>query len=881
MSGTAMMDDIPRSTGNTFIIYSNNLDTPKIAQSPSFSAVTGIASVSGGLDDENLKISWKNGGWQASCKKLSVFGSYSFNASVTSKGGGKRKSATSRFTLEVILLGVDDTMDYIFKQYQVGDKINETLGQKTANEILSYGVWGQLYSPDEERFGSGLFLSLVDESGDGFEVPKLTGVAARPGIYVAAIHCATDDDKNGFSGGNDLPTPVVVAIRDKDFEENQLMVVCNNQVQHNENSLRLIHCKEHPFTEKGGSFSVFLDGNVSNGIWMGRYEEQAQKTIQVTEFRIAPDNGRWQLSTRSYTKEDENLPPWKGISTAPPISGSGYPPSAGWSNDVVVAGDTHYYVPGCGFFDFKGKVNNRPIYQQQTWHTPQYDGWKNRSKEFKYDEGLILQQKEIEGKLEWTLDVVELNVGIVNKIVQPQGFAGVVVPYAPPTVEKYGSDVVRDLSFNGVSVHTPPGEIALLNNNIVGGFWRWPDERKEFVPYNGTSGDRDYYMEEISASVEKYSIYEKSGRAESTYVEGIGEYYKGQTSNWRKQGLKLDFKIPRQKLKYSNRSGDAFAWLMALDTPESDWEHTWEGQYDSHSINGMYDSGNVEDGYTTRLTSEVSGRYTKGNGQISKTDVPTKIVFYVAGGADYTTGKWHNVWILPRWQGSAVRLLTTDKETLLYVNQYPDDGSEDKWEMEYFYPADVNFLPNFLLRIPKLAQSNNEFSIDPQAIVKENSTFKADIKQYQVFSEWSEEDFELVIKNVDIRLYYNLTITQARIYTKINGKELDDSLTITITRKEKKTGTFPDINSPETTATTVYTAIDGKGSITTITNGVQHTEEVDFVTVIERARNDVASAMQQAKNDVSSCELEKTNTYDDHADGSWSYESVEEKLEIK
>jgi hypothetical protein len=874
------MEDIPRSSGNTFIIYSNSLKEPKFAQAPSLSAVTGIDSVSGSLNNEDLTIKWKDGNWQATCAKISTFGNYSFSVSVKSKGSDSRKSATSNFTFDVILLYMDDTYDLIYKQYQVGDKVNETLEEKTANAVLSYGVWGQLYSPDEERYGSGLYLSLIDEKGDGFEVPKLTGTAARPGIYVAAIHCATDDGENDFSGGTDMPTPIIISIRDKDYEENQAMVVTNTPAQHNENILRLIYCQEHPFTEKGGNFSLSLSGNADSGVWIGKYEEQAQTTIIVTEYQIVLSGSRWELKRREYTQGDEKLPDFEKISSAAQISGSKFPPSAAWSNDVVICGDAQYYVPGYGFFDYKGIVNNNPIYQQQTLHTRQYDGWKNRGTEFKYNDGLILQQKEINGKLEWVLPSIDSQTGISSdKIVTPQEFAGVVVPYAPPTTEKYGSKPVRDLSFDGVNIHTPPGNVAILNGNIAGGFWRWPDERRELVPYNGTSGDEDCYMSEISVMLEKYSLYQAHEKYENTYMEGMGEYNKGESDTTRKQGVKLDLTIPRQKLKYSRRDGDAFAWLMTLDTPEKDWEHTWEGEYQATGLIGIYPDG-IENDYKKFTNWESEGIYTKSDDKPTQSDTPTKVMFYIAGGADYTTGKWHNLWCLPRWQGGTVMLNAKDKEVIATTQFYEGSSEPEKMEIEYQYSNSISFTPNFLLRVPKLIEAGDDFSVDTQTVIKESSTFVAKIRQYQSFLDYDENGGDYWLSSVDIRLYYDLKITQVKTYTEINGEEIIDNLTVTMTKEIKNAGTYPDNFPPTETVKVEYKAIDGKGTITTTSNNVTDTQELDFAQVIEQAKQETSAAINQAKEDVSSCELEKTNTYEDYAHGEWSFTSEEEKMEI-
>lgn len=878
MSGTELklMEDIPHSTGNTFIIYSNKLANPKTAQKPQLSAGSGIASVSGGLDNENLTIAWKNNAWEITCKKLSAWGHYSFDASVKSKGSENRKASSCSFTFEVILLDMDDNFDVIFRQYRVGDKVNEFLEQDVANEVLSYGVWGQLYSPDENRYGSGLYLNLIAHDS-GIEVPKITGTASRPGFYIAAIHCASDNTRDGFLGGTDMVAAVIVSIRDKNYEENQLMVVTDTAVGSNENTLRLIHCQEPPFTSQGGHFSIALNGSAKSGKWQGKYEEQAQTTVIVTEFQIALNGKKWELSRREYTQGEENLPAWNTISTVLQINGCNIPPSAGWSKDAVVAGDTRYYIPKYGLYDYKGTVDGKEIYQQQTIYTKQYDNWKKRNKEFAYDDGKILKQELIDNTLQWVLDGVDGTV-------EPQRISGVIVPYMPPTVEKYGNKAVRDLALQNINIHTSLGKVAMVSGNIAGGFWNWADERCQMIPYNGTSGDKEYYMAEVSATVEKYTLHEKTTKGEYTYQEGIGEYSKWSSSKSRKQGVKLDWKIPRQKLKYSRRDGNAFAWLMAIAKPTTNWEHTWEGKYHGKTLIGYY-YGKVEDGYETLLDSESTGTYQKGNSKLTQSEKPTVFTFYIGSGADYNTGKWHNVWSFPRWQGGNVMLNTTDKELIHETIDYTDAPS-DKNEYEYSYPASISFTPNFLLRIPTIIKSGEDFKIDSQKIVTEKSKFTAEIEQYQETWGFNDDTGDHELQKINIRLHYSLEINSTSTYTMINGKKVVDSFTGTMKKIATQAGVYEG-NAPASFTTTVtYSVVDGKGIVKTVTNNPNSSqketiEEISAEELIKRAANETDAAIAQAKEDVNSCELEKTNTYGDRAVGSWVNESSREELNIE
>jgi hypothetical protein len=235
---------------------------------------------------------------------------------------------------------------------------------------------------------------------------------------------------------------------------------------------------------------------------------------------------------------------------------------------------------------------------------------------------------------------------------------------------------------------------------------------------------------------------------------------------------------------------------------------------------------------------------------------------------------------LPRWQGGTVMLNAKDKEVIATTQFYEGSSEPEETEIEYQYSNSISFTPNFLLRIPKLIEAGDDFSVDTQTVIKESSTFVAKIRQYQSFLDYDENGGDYWLSSEDIRLYYDLKITQVKTYTEINGEEIIDNLTVTMTKEIKNAGTYPDNFPPTETDKVEYKAIDGKGTITTTSNNVTDTQELDFAQVIEQAKQETSAAINQAKEDVSSCELEKTNTYEDYAHGEWSFTSEEEKMEI-
>lgn len=834
MSGVELMPDIPRSSGNTFIVYSSGLTAPVVRQAPSFSAETDIASVSGSLDNELLSITWQDG-WQVRCKKTSVWGQFSFDVTVTSKGSDARPSDTQRFTLEVLLLAVDESFDYIFRQYQVGEKVNEKLEQNPAGPVLSYGVRGQLYSPDEDRHGSGLFLSLR-EVGE-MEIPYISGTAARPGIYVAAIHCASDDIVT-FSGGTDMLAPVVVAIRDKDYEDGQLMVLADNAVEFNESSLRLVYCDDDLFNSQGGNFCVMMSGG--GGTWLGQYEEQAQTTVIVTEYQVQLAGERWQLSRREYTQGDPP-PDWTKLSSVGKLAGSELPPSAGWSNGAVISGDTRYFVPGYGLFDYKGVDALGEFFQQQTTHTRQYKGW-DTAAEYTNDSGHILRKKEIDDNLEWVLPGVDEFGNVFDKVVHPQPIDGVVFPYSPAVTEKYGSRAVRDLNFSGLSAHVAPGTPAIASGGFASGFFAAPDVRRQLVPYNGTSGDVKRKFSGVTVSVENSNFTETGETHENTYIEGEGEHNKVNDAFRLEQGVKLTWKLDGKELPYARRSGDVFEWLMCAGRAEIDAEHTYSAEVSSTVVRDSYPPGGgtaPEKGLVSTTTAE----FVNESENVTKSDAPSLLNYYIAGAPDAEKNKQHQLWSVMRWTGGGAS--STYRDVLRYasVNKYAD-GSEETGSWERLYSGSISFNPNEFTFTPSRVKLGDDFTIEELTETEDVSTFSAAVKKVKY--SWSDppDGGEPVLDNTAVDADYTLTIRLVKHYTKKNGKEVLNFASATYERREYSSG----------------------GYVTT--SGMLEDEEVEEM-------------VTAAKEDVASCTLDALDTIGDYVSGSWSNVGTRRKIIIE
>lgn len=833
MSGIEMMPDIPRSSGNTFIIYSTGTK-PEVRQAPTLSAVTELDSVSGGLDNEFLSITWQDG-WQVACKKTSAWGQFSFDVTVKSKGSDTRKADSQKFTFEVLLLGVDQSFDYFFYQFRVGEKVNYKLEQMPAGAVRSYGKHGQLYSADEEQYASGLFLSLRKE-GD-MEFPYISGTALRPGIYVAAVHCASDD-VGTFSGGNDMLAPVVVAVRDKTYEDGQLMVIADNGVQFNENALRLIYVDDNLFNNRGGNFCIRMSGG--DGVWTGKNEEQAQTTVFVTEYQITLTGSRWQLSRREYTQGDQP-PEWKQVSSVGKIDGSSLPPSAGWNNGVVVSGDTRYFVPGYGLFDYKGVDALGEFFQQQTTHTRQYDGW-NTAAEYTNDSGYMLRRKEVDDNLEWTLPGLGDLGNVVDKVVHPQPVDGVVFPYSPAVTEKYGSRAVRDLTFSGLSAHVAPGTPAIASGGFASGFFATPDVRRQLVPYNGTSGDVKRKFSGVTVSVEKSSFTETGESHENTFIEGEGEHNKVNSSFRLEQGVKLAWGLDGKELPYARRSGDVFEWLMCAGNAEIEAEHTYSAEVSNTVVRDTYPVGGgtaPEKGLVSTTTAELVNE----SEIVTKSDAPSLLNYYIAGAPDAEENKQHQLWSVMRWTGGGAS--STYRDVLRYTStdKYAD-GSEETGSWERLYSGDISFYPNEFTFTPSRVKLGDDFAIEELIETEDVSTFTAAVKKVKYSWSYPPDGGEPVLDNTAVDTDYTLTIRLVKHYTKKNGKEVLNFASATYERRE----------------------YSGGGYVTT--SGTLEDEEVE----------DMITA---AKEDVASCKLEDLDTIGDYVSGNWSNVGTRRKIAIE
>lgn len=154
------------------------------------------------------------------------------------------------------------------------------------------------------------------------------------------------------------------------------------------------------------------------------------------------------------------------LATAPDRFGE-VPPNTGWSGGLLLAGDGVKFVPGYGFFDWKGEREltvdgeeepfRGPVYEQQPIVSAQYEGWVNPPA-LQYDSGLYLAPGP-DGKWRISADPAALE----GTEVEPRGIEMAAVPYAPPAAAALGGTAYRDVTAAGVplNAHLEPGGLTL------------------------------------------------------------------------------------------------------------------------------------------------------------------------------------------------------------------------------------------------------------------------------------------------------------------------------------------------------------------------------------------------------------------------------------
>lgn len=864
--------DIPRSSGNTFVVFSSSYDNPAIRLAPTLTAETGLASVVGSLNSDKISIAWNGNNWEVKCFAISSYGQYSFKVTATSNGGDTMESAVSEFTFHVLLLHSDQLVNVLNYELQVGDKLQTPINLPAVNPVLSYGVWhGGLAVPGadpEEQYPSGITLSLRYDSGSEIDIPWIEGTAKRPGLYVGAVHCATDDalikadgsnPAGVFSGGTDIFAPVILSIRDRDFERGQLMCICDNSVGFNENTVRLIYVNDVLFKEKGDCFCLPMNGS---GSWFARHEELVGYTTTVTqvdEYIIELSKEIWELKHRRYIEEDIQeeggiYPDYTTISTVEKLVDSSLPPSAGWSNGVVVTGDTRLFVPEFGLFDYKGESKGYSLYQQQTIHTRQYLGWKLPPK-YTDAEGYILTQRLIADEEKWVIFTKSDRTNIVAIVDTPLPVSGSVIPYAPPSTEKYGTVAIRDLSLGLQNINQAGGALQVASKNSAGGIFAWPDERRALVPYNGTNGDVIQSFSGVTAIISRENFIERGEQWEITWIEGAADYAKGVEEEKNSRGIKLTWTLNEKDLHLSQRTGSHFDWLMILDSAEVKVEHTADGKYKSESVNGVY-VGSPGSAPAIYHSDTGTGKMTILSQNVIKSELPSCLTFFIAGGGDHELNKRHQPYVLLKWFGGGASANYTDQFIYEYtVTPYPSMESYTETHTQE-YGESITFNPNEFTFVPtRLDLSKVRLSIGEQTVIREEGVFEAKVRKYT--ETYNEEDYSVDSTAVDI--WYDINMKVIREYTTAGDRVVGNTASATWTRSEVLPGFYEGILPVEKTSGTIPS------------------DDNPNANPFEELRK----MIDTVKEDLKKCQWPTAALYGAYASGRWEYSGVKNTFTIK
>ena len=217
----AVIPDIPKSTQSTFICFSKlqrqnrELVIPSpipVSISPSFTSVTGIKSVSGGLNVDEISITPKvengNVSWEVIGYEQMASGDWTFNCTVKTNGSSELASASVQFTFHVRLRARSDVWGSPNRFYvEEGENmefasvlpsgVNPTIDFGANQELelrdTAIGKW-ESYTDDSgmkrKRWvgePSGLTVRFIRQGNTVTDI-QVGGVGARVGLYVFWVY---------------------------------------------------------------------------------------------------------------------------------------------------------------------------------------------------------------------------------------------------------------------------------------------------------------------------------------------------------------------------------------------------------------------------------------------------------------------------------------------------------------------------------------------------------------------------------------------------------------------------------------------------------------------------------------------------------------------
>ena len=641
--------DLPHPDGQTFVIYSKLQrvgsasvapvlipSAPRVEQSVGISSVTGIASASGGLDNDVLKITpvVSNGelSWEILGKQQMAAGNFSFRCTVTTNGEEDVwERGTLSFTFRVILFGKAHMYKPRVFYFKVGDSISElSVVSGGINPLIDYGasVEGELRhgtQGEEEEYEetiNGQTVTRTRFAGyrSGFHVYhyrvwdglsqrttdiRLNGTAARPGVYVFWTYTNQwgeggkyDYYPQSFPPGNNA-APVIVSIYDTELPDGAVGVLCSagydpTPVRHVVHYGRTradadvaeawetpaIHLTDAKFEESGGTWTALFTEN-----------PQSQSPLYF-EYQLVLDDDTWILSGRMYAR-GEAVPSWteldradnptweievddgEGGTTTETVSGE-LPPVHGWRYATFRANPAFY---------LEKKPEDDPEDETSEPEANPMNGFYVRLGDGGYQQ-MPVWTPQYEGI--WMPPEYRCNSGyiVTDEAAEDETrtpVAGSVIPYAPPVAEYLGTTPLRDVALDLGDTLFNVSSDSDLRFNGYGIFPVWHDHRR-FVPGNGSSGDVrhaatvGFGYHHIERSSSHYS-----GTAPDAGEEQIFDIYNGTAEKNADYSLSMECSVG----DFQSRSGAELADMLyssggypsiTVDTHEKthdDWATGW------------------------------------------------------------------------------------------------------------------------------------------------------------------------------------------------------------------------------------------------------------------------------------------------------------------
>ena len=666
------MLDLPVPDNNSIIIFSatggGSNEGGRLRQNIGFSSLTAL-TLSGGIENDFVRVTPSGGSFEVKAKFHKAQGSATFSVTATTAGDPARnlEPATVGFSFRVLVLGVDlphltqsffefaagETVDvglplfYTAPEVQLNiAKVPAAIASLTHGELrtetdhdhgdIPYSVW--------EGAPSGISLAPVLDYGNNVRGARLTGIAIRPGIYYVNFVISSYDNSGAsdpFPGANGAGL-IIINIYD-DRESPKIAVPVRYAA--NPDFVRAIR---HGFGDNYTAARLTGEFTRSEEVWTRRISETISGNVSdVWEYRLERDeSGVWTLSGRNY-RSDQEAPEFSVLATAPDRFGE-VPPNTGWSGGLLLAGDGVKFVPGYGFFDWKGEREltvdgevepfRGPVYEQQPMVSAQYGGW-NNPPALQYDSGLYLAPGP-DGKWRISADPDALE----GTEVEPRGIEMAAVPYAPPTAAALGGTAYRDVTAAGVplNAHLEPGGLTLRRGSGTAAVKPHYTFLRQAVPQANAGPERSVPFSVVQEQSDDISDEYQNGMTHFNYDNGEWYTYRTFTEKHGNPVTKSNFSGTLPLNAWTRTAPDLISGVLGgwgLDLPagfdytfDNATRHYW-GSSDIRPDRSDWGSTDSRETTTERIN-EIQGKHGWGLGAFgSGRDAGDAAVGCVAVGA--------------------------------------------------------------------------------------------------------------------------------------------------------------------------------------------------------------------------------------------------------